>query len=72
MFYVAPSGLHNVTLVYPRALPWALLLCPFRAEVYAIIMFIIHYHFALKELHNIAQGNALGQVNHIYSPEGAK
>ena len=71
--YFAPSGLNNVTLGEPRALPWALLFCPFRAKAYVIILFIIHYHFALKELNIIAQGNALGQVpGHIYSPEGAK
>ena len=60
IIYFAPSGLNNVTLGYPRALPWALLFCPFRAEAYAIILFIIHYYFALKELNSIAQGNALG------------
>ena len=58
--YFAPSGLRNVSLGYPRALPWAFLFCPFRAEAYAIKLFIIHYHFALKELNITAQGNALG------------
>jgi hypothetical protein len=33
----------------------------------------IRYHFVLKELNRIAQGNALGQVpSHIESTEGAK
>jgi len=71
--YFAPSGLTNVRLDYPRALPWALLFCPFRAKAYVVVWFIAHHPFALKELNRIAQGNALGQVpNHMYSPEGAK
>jgi len=50
-----------------------MLFCPFRAKAYVIVLFIIHYPIALKELNILAQSNALGQVpGHIYSPEGAK